>query len=251
MMSWPSFSLLQRMVGTQRRGGKVYFICGLLLMIFGGPVVFLLPFSTIAFLFALAFMATLNFSSLSTVTCTKDLAFLQLANVGVLTISTAFAFRGFGLSSEFRSLVIALLFGVLIWPSHRSLPRGLMKRCVPVQQLVFAATLISWMLVRESNVAHGLKVTSWGHFEMALRSLFLGPLGMFAVVFVSGFAGWSRYLILLAGACLGQYAIGLLELSIRLDVSFLRFASLISACGFVLLLVAAVAPRRAKRGMQS
>ncbi len=242
-----SFSFVEQIVGTPHPGAKVYFVCSLLLILCTGPLAFFLPFSSTALLLTLAFMATLSFSSLSAVTSTKWLLSLQPANFLVLTTSAILLFRDFGLSLGIRCLMIALLFAALALLSYYGVPQGLMRRSVPVQQMVFAATLVPLLLVRDVHVADALKVRSWEHLDMALRSLFLGPLGMFAVVFVSGFTGWARSLLLLAGACLGQYAIGLLELGIWLDVRLLRFASFISGCGFVLLLVAAVVPRRAKK----
>ena len=79
---------------------------------------------------------------------------------------------------------------------------------------------------------------------MAFRFLFLGPLGFSVVTFVSGFLGWNKYLIIWAAVCVGQSAIGVLSLSVYLEIGALHIVALVLMAGFAVLLVTAFIPSR-------
>jgi len=231
---------LERITGTAQAGGMVYLLSGLLLTIAAGPLAFFLPFCPAALIFTWLLLATLNVSSLSTVGSTQKKLYLQSLNLAALAATVHLVRSDSGLSIGVRTSLVGLILAGLASLIYYSVPPGVMKRCAPVQQLVLAAILISWLLIHEEKLASSPQLASLQHFRMGLRAIFLGPLGMFAVVFISSIFGWNRILVGLAGICFGQYAIGLIELGVQLDSKFLMVAALISTVAFLLLLGATI-----------
>lgn len=236
---------MERAVGTGRVGGRVFVLLGGLEALCALPLSYFLPFSRAALLLAVGLIVALNASVFATVGNRKWLLFLQVFNLVAFALILELVLWSGQSSLHLPGITIALLcLGLFVFGFFR-LPKGLMRKCLAAQQGVLASVLVSWMLVQElrPQLDPG-QLFSFGHLAMALRSLFLGPLSLLVVVFISGFIKWDRYMILLTGICLGQWAIGCLELGAELAMPSLTLVAFLLATGFLLLLLASLIPRK-------
>jgi hypothetical protein len=118
---------------------------------------------------------------------------------------------------------------------------GMLRRSFAAQQLALASTLVFWVLI--GHFRHALDpahATPFGHLGMGLRFVFIGPLALVPVVFLAGLGGWSGYLTMLAGVCVGQWGMGFIELGFALQTYALVIGGLVLGVGFGVLMVRAL-----------
>jgi hypothetical protein len=239
----PRFSQ-EQVLGTQHKGGKIFVLLGGLEALSILPLAFFLPSSRTALALAVGLVAALNTSMFTTVASKMWMVVLEVLNL-VASGIFVWLIRGnqhpplpaFG-------LMVVFFCGGLLVLGIIQLPKGLMRKCLAAQQGALASTLICWMLVQQLRMHLGLAQAAPLPDAMAFRFLFLGPLGFTVVVFISGFTGWTSYMIFWTAICVGQFAIGFLDLSVYLDIAALNVIAFGLLASFVILLGVALIPRR-------
>lgn len=209
------------------------------------PLAFFLPFSRTALFLTVGILIALNASIFATISIRVWSLSLQLSNLVVCGIGLKLALESSSPSWRASVLVIGVLYLCLLVLGFFRLSEGMPRGCFAAQQLALPSTLIFWMLIRQFRpVLDAVEVMSLDHFRMGLSFLFTGPLALIAITFFAGLAGWKGYLIALAGACAGQWAIGFFELGAALQVYPLVVAGFVFTGVLLLLLVLAVVPGR-------
>jgi hypothetical protein len=224
---------------------KIFVYLAVLEALSAVPLAFFLPFSRTALVLTLGILIALNTSIFATITNMVWSLSLQLSNLVACGIGLKLVLESGSHSWSASVVMIGLLYLCLLVLGFFRFSEGMLRGCFAAQQLALASTLIFWMLTRHFRpVLDAEQIMSLDHFRMGLRFLFGGPLVLVAIAFFAGLAGWKGYFTALAGACAGQWAVGLFELGAALQVYPLVVAGFVLGGLFLLLLVLAVVPRR-------
>jgi hypothetical protein len=209
------------------------------------PLAIFLPLSGAALVLAVALITALNAPILATAGTRIQSAYLQMSNLAVCGLVIALAFGSPRLPWQASAATICALGVGQFVAGVSHLSAKMMQRCFAAKQFALASTAVFWILIRHFHLIHESGRTfSYGHLEMGLRFLFMGPLALVAVVFFAELAGWRGYFITLAGVCVGQWGMGFLELGEALEAFRLVIAGFVLLGVFLLLLAVAVVPRR-------
>jgi hypothetical protein len=239
----PKFSQ-EQVLGTQHKGGIVFVLLGVVSALCILPLAIFLPSSRTALALAVGLIAAVNASMFATVARKTWMAVLEMLNLVVCGTFLRLILGNHRPSLLGFSLMVVLFCAGLLVLGVLQLPKGLMRRCLAAQQGALASTLICWMLVQQLRTQLGLTQGASLPDAMAFRFLFLGPLAFAVVVFISGFSGWNRYLIISTAICVVQSAIGFLDLSVFLDIAALKGIAFGLLASFVILLGVALIPNR-------
>jgi hypothetical protein len=214
----------------------LYHWSGLALVSGAIPLAYFLPTSVLAQSVTFLLFFVLQMSGLGLLPNPKIKIFLQLVNAGVMLSAVWLLFGSASyLSSgaEFWTVlgaVAGLLVLVMLFYAE-----GKRRITLMVQYGVIAHIVLQLRYISETNwVAEPVNLS--GHFLMGLRALFLGPLGLFAVVFLWSHSGWNRLLVAAGAVCIGQFAIGLIEVGVRVASSLWISLGMLFAIMFFLVL---------------
>lgn len=215
------------------------------------PLAFLLPSSKTALLFTVGLIGATSGSIFAVVLSRTRMVMLEVLNAtscGVLLWgmvgNRSFSFAQF-------SLLVVALCTLVITIGGSQLPSGPVRMYLAAQQGALGSTLICWVLVQQVRSNLALTQTMRLPDPMAFRFLFLGPLAFACVVFLSGFWGWNRSLLVWSAVCAGQLAMGFLGLSAYLNSTPLKAISFILIAGFIILLAAILIPDRVLNVLRS
>ena len=239
----PQFSQGQ-ILGTQHKGGIVFVLVEVVSAVCILPLAIFLPSSRTALALAVGLIAAVNASMFATVAKKTWMAVLEMVNLVVCGTFLRLILGSHRPSLLGFSLVVVLPCAGLLGLGVLLLPKGLMRRCLAAQQGTLASTLICWTLVQQLRTQLGLAQRAPLPDAMTFRFLFLGPLAFAVVVFISGFSGWNRYLIISTAICVGQSAIGFLDLNVYLNIAALGGIAFGLLAVFIILLGMALIPNK-------